>query len=55
MFILMRTLEPGQSITQSATWNGQSNFGPARTATGHLVVGSQVEGAQLINIQIRPR
>jgi|GEM_PF-1254103 len=55
MFILMRTLEPGQSITQSATWNGQSNIGPARTATGHLVVGSQVEGAQPINIQIRQR
>ncbi|MGD0044562.1 MAG: hypothetical protein ABSE84_29855, partial [Isosphaeraceae bacterium] len=53
MFILMRTLEPGQSITQSATWNGQSNIGPARTATGHLVIASQVEGVQPVNIQIR--
>lgn len=55
MFILMRTLAPGQSITQSATWNGQSNIGPARTATGHLVVASQVEGVQPVNIQIRQR
>ncbi|MGZ3357094.1 MAG: hypothetical protein ACXVBO_19850, partial [Isosphaeraceae bacterium] len=55
MFILMRTLAPGQSITQSATWNGQSNIGSARTATGHLVVASQVEGVQPVNIQIRQR
>ncbi len=55
MFILMRTLAPSQSITQSATWNGQSNIGPARTATGHLVVASQVAGVQPVNIQIRPR
>ncbi len=53
MFILLRTLEPGQSITQSATWNGQSNSGPDWTATGHLVVGSQVAGARPVNIQIR--
>jgi hypothetical protein len=53
MFILVRTLEPGQSITQSATWNGQSNIGPAWTAAGHLVVGSQVEGVPPVNIQIR--
>ncbi len=55
MFILMRTLAPSQSITQSATWNGQSNIGPARTATGHLVVASQVAGVQPVNIQIRQR
>ncbi len=53
MFILVRTLAPGQSITQSATWNGQSNIGPSSTPTGHLVVGSQVAGAQPVNIQIR--
>ncbi|MBV8126373.1 MAG: hypothetical protein JO114_01765 [Planctomycetaceae bacterium] len=53
MFILMRTLEPGQSISQSATWNGQSNIGPSSTPAGHLVVASQVAGAQPINIQIR--
>jgi hypothetical protein len=53
MFILIRTLEPGQSIRQSATWNGQSNIGPSSMPAGHLVVGSQVEGAQPINIQIR--
>jgi len=53
MFILVRTLAPGQSITQSATWTGQSNIGPSSTPTGHLVVGSQVEGAQPVNIQIR--
>lgn len=53
LFVLIRTLEPGESITQSATWNGQSNIGPSWTPTGHLVVGSQVEGAQPVNIQIR--
>ncbi len=53
MFILVRTLAPGQSITQSVTWNGQSNIGPASTPTGHLLVGSQVEGAQPVTIQIR--
>jgi len=53
MFILMRTLGPGQSISQSATWNGQSNIGPSSTPAGHLVVASQVAGAQPINIQIR--
>ncbi len=53
MFILVRTLAPGQSITQSATWNGQSNIGPSSTPTVHLVVSSQVEGAQPVNIQIR--
>jgi len=53
MFILIRTLEPGQSIAQSASWNGQSNISPSLTPAGHLVVGSRVEGAQPINIQIR--
>jgi len=53
MFILVRRLAPGLSITQSATWNGQSNIGPASTPTGHFLVGSQVEGAQPVNIQIR--
>ena len=53
MFILVRTLAPGQSITQSATWNGQSNIGPAETATGRLVIGSQIEGVQPVSIQIR--
>ena len=33
MFVVLRTLEPGQSITQSATWNGQSNIGPAWTGS----------------------
>jgi len=55
MFVLLRTLAPGQSITQSASWNGQSNIGPAWTVTGHLAVGSQVEGTQPVNIQIRQR
>src|SRR5271166_3412751 len=53
MFVLLRTLEPGQSITLSATWNGRSNIGPASTPTGHLVVGSQVEGVYPVDIQIR--
>ena len=55
MFVLMRTLEPGQSITQSATWNGQSDIGPPSTPMGHLAVGSEVAGAQPVSIQIRPR
>ena len=53
MFILIRTIAPGKWIAKSATWNGQSNIGPASTPTGHLVVASQVEGAQPVNIQIR--
>ena len=54
MFIMLRTLAPGQSITQTTTWNGQSNIGPAWTATGRLVIGSQIAGVQPISIQIRP-
>jgi hypothetical protein len=53
MFVVVRTLGPGQSITQSATWDGQSNIGPSSTPTGHLVVGSQVQGVQPVNIEIR--
>jgi hypothetical protein len=55
MFILLRTLAPGQSITLSATWNGLSNIGAPSAPTGHLVVGSQVEGTQPVTIEIRPR
>ncbi len=53
MFVLLKTLEPGQSLTQSAIWNGQSNIGPAWTVSGHLVIGSQIEGVQPVNIQVR--
>lgn len=55
MFVLVRTLSTGQSITQSATWNGHSNIGPARTVTGRFVIGSQIEGIQPVSIQIRRR
>ena len=53
MFVFVRTLQPGESITQSATWNGQSNIGRFGRPTGHLVVASQVGGVQPVNIQIR--
>ena len=54
MFVLLRTLDPGQSITETTTWNGQSNFGPARAATGRLVIGSQAAGVRPASILIRP-
>jgi hypothetical protein len=52
LFILLRTIRPGQSVTLSATWDGHSNLGPPSTPTGTLVVHSQIGGAPAATIQI---
>ncbi len=41
-FVLEEPLAPGQSISLSATWNGQSNIGAPSSPTGLLFVHSQV-------------
>ena len=53
MFLVSQTVKPGESITLSATWNGHSNIGPASAVSGHVQIGSQVEGVQPVNILIR--
>ena len=52
LFILLRTLKPGESVKLTATWNGHSNLGPASTPTGTLVVHSQIPGAAPVTIRI---
>jgi hypothetical protein len=52
MFVVSRTLQPGQSITVSTTWNGQSNVGPAGTVSGHVLISSEIPGAPHVNIVI---
>ncbi len=54
MFVALRTLAPGQSITETTTWTGQSNVGSSWAATGRLVIGSQTAGVQPVSILIRP-
>ena len=54
LFIVLKTLKPGESFTLSATWDGHANLGPASTPTGALVVHSQVAGAAPVTIQIQP-
>ncbi len=53
LFIMLKTLNAGQSSTLTATWNGHSNAGPAAMPTGTLVVHSQVAGAAPVTIQIQ--
>ena len=53
LFIVLKTLQPGESFTLSATWNGHSNLGPASTPPGALAVHSQVAGAAPVTIQIQ--
>jgi hypothetical protein len=55
MFLVVHTLKPGQSITQTATWYGRSNIGPRAEITGHLLIGSQIEGVRPVSILIRGR
>ena len=45
MFVLAKTLEPGQSITQTATWYGHSNTEAAGTATGHLLSAARSQAS----------
>jgi len=53
LFLLLKTLKPGESFTLSATWDGHSNIGPASSPTGPLVVHSQVAGAAPVTIQVQ--
>ncbi len=54
MFVQLQTLQPGESITHSATWNGQSNLGRDGAPAGRLVVSTDVRGVQPTTIQVRP-
>lgn len=54
LYLVLKTLRPGESFTLSATWDGHANFRPASTPAGALVVHSQVAGAAPITIQIPP-
>ena len=52
MFLVSQTVKPGESITQTATWNGHSNIGPAAAVSGHVQISSQVPGAPQVKIVI---
>jgi hypothetical protein len=52
MFLLLKTIKPGASLTLSATWDGHGNLGPQGTPTGTLVVHSQIPGAAPVTIQV---
>jgi hypothetical protein len=54
LFLLVKTIKPGGSLTLSATWNGHTNIGPPSSPTGTFVVHSQVPGAAPATIQILP-
>ena len=41
-YILANTLKPGQSVTETATWNGESAADPTIAATGSFVVTNQL-------------
>ncbi|GEM_PF-6920400 len=52
VFLVSRTVKPGESITLSATWNGHSDIGPGSAVSGHVLIGSQVQGASHVKIVI---
>ena len=52
MFLVSRTLQPGQSITLSATWNGQSDNGSGASVYGRVTIGSQISDTPRVNIVI---
>jgi hypothetical protein len=54
LFIGLMPLKPGESFTQSATWDGRPNEGPSTTLTGEFEVHSEVQGANTVTIQIQP-
>jgi hypothetical protein len=53
-FVGLKMLHPGESFTQSVTWDGRPNEGPLSTPIGVLEVHSQVPGANTVAIQILP-
>jgi hypothetical protein len=54
LYLLVKTIKPGASLTLSATWNGHTNIGPPSSPTGTFVVHSQIPGAAPVTIQIVP-
>ena len=52
MFVVSQTLQPGQSITMSATWNGRSDLGLGGLVSGRVIVGSQIPGVSRVNVII---
>jgi hypothetical protein len=40
-YLRLETLQPGQSVTLKATWNGLSNVGPSTVETGTFTVTNQ--------------
>jgi hypothetical protein len=54
LFLLVKTIKPGASLTLSATWKGHTNIGPPSSPTGTFVVHSQIPGAAPVTIQILP-
>jgi hypothetical protein len=52
-FVLLKTLDAGESCRLSATWNGHSNIGPASIPAGTLVVHSQLPGAAPVTMQTK--
>ena len=54
LYLLVKTIKPGATLTLSATWNGHTNIGPPSSPTGTFVVHSQIPGAAPVTIQIVP-
>jgi hypothetical protein len=54
LFLLVKTIKPGASLTLSATWNGQANVASPSSPTGTFVVHTQIPGATPLAIQILP-
>ncbi|MGC8643542.1 MAG: hypothetical protein ACP5XB_27105 [Isosphaeraceae bacterium] len=52
MFVMSQTLQPGQSITLSTTWNGQSQVGRRGPVLGRVAISTQIPGAPHVNIVI---
>jgi hypothetical protein len=53
MFVTSQSLQPGQSITLSATWNGLSNLGAGVPVIGRVVIGTQAPGGPHLAILIQ--
>jgi hypothetical protein len=54
LYLQLKTVRPGKSITLVAVWNGESNIGTPAIVTGTVVVQSQIAGAPPVTIQILP-
>jgi hypothetical protein len=54
LYLQLKTIRPGKSITLVAVWNGESNIGTPAIVTGTVAVQSQIAGAAPVTIQILP-